>query len=97
MSASLRNRDAHPTPGERAERGKRPRQASPRSCRAGWSPDQRARSGDAVALSATLGTGTVLDETLAEFAVTYADQNEVDHRALVTAIADGRIVAESGI
>jgi len=56
-----------------------------------------ARSGDAVVLAGYLGNSTVFDRAIADFAVAYADQNEVDHRALVDAIADGRVVAESGI
>jgi hypothetical protein len=32
-----------------------------------------------------------------EFAESYADQNERDHRALVDAIASGRIKAETGV
>ena len=32
-----------------------------------------------------------------DFAIAYADQNETDHVALVEAIADGRVVATSGI
>jgi hypothetical protein len=56
-----------------------------------------ARSGDAVVLAGYLGNSTVFDRAIADFAVAYADQNEVDHRVLVDAIADGRVVAESGI
>jgi hypothetical protein len=50
-----------------------------------------------VVLAGYLGNSTVFDRAIADFAVAYADQNEVDHRALVDAIADGRVVAESGI
>jgi hypothetical protein len=56
-----------------------------------------ARSGDAVTLAAYLGANAGFDRALADFAVAYADQNEVDHRALVHAIKDGRVIAESGI
>ena len=56
-----------------------------------------ARSGDPVMLAAYLGTNLDFDRALADFAVAYADQNEVDHQALVDAIKDGRIIAESGI
>ena len=56
-----------------------------------------ARSGDQVAISAYLGGGTVFDRALLKFAFAYADQTLVDHAALVTAIADGRVEAISGI
>ncbi|HEY1989775.1 MAG TPA: DUF2252 domain-containing protein [Acidimicrobiales bacterium] len=56
-----------------------------------------ARSGDAVTLAAYLGANAGFDRALADFAVAYADQNEIDHRALVDAIKDGRVIAESGI
>jgi uncharacterized protein (DUF2252 family) len=52
-----------------------------------------ARSGDRVALAAYLGRGPVFDESLASFAVSYADQNERDHAALVAAIRRGSIPA----
>ncbi|WP_327290089.1 DUF2252 domain-containing protein [Streptomyces sp. NBC_01198] len=50
-----------------------------------------ARSGDPIALAAYAGSGEVLDRALAEFAEAYADRNEADHQALVTAAADGRV------
>jgi hypothetical protein len=56
-----------------------------------------ARSGDAVTLAAYLGANSGFDRALADFAVAYADQNEDDHRALVDAIKDGRVVAETGV
>jgi uncharacterized protein (DUF2252 family) len=56
-----------------------------------------ARSGDPIAISAYLGTNDVFDQAVAEFATAYADQNDVDHQSLVTAIKDGRLVAELGI
>ena len=34
---------------------------------------------------------------MAEFAHTYADQNELDHKVLATAIADGQVTAITGI
>ena len=64
----------------------------------GWTLARaHARSGDAVTLAAYLGANSGFDRALADFAVAYADQNEVDHRALVDAIKDGRVVAETGI
>jgi uncharacterized protein (DUF2252 family) len=53
-----------------------------------------ARSGDAVAIGAYLGTGERFDQGLAEFSRRYADQNELDHAALVSAIESGRVTAE---
>jgi uncharacterized protein (DUF2252 family) len=55
-----------------------------------------ARSGDAIAIGAYLGSGRAFDTAIAEFAESYADQNERDHRAFVDAIDSGRIVAERG-
>jgi uncharacterized protein (DUF2252 family) len=56
-----------------------------------------ARSGDCIAIASYLGRGDTFDRALAEFAETYADQNELDHRALVQAVESGRITAEQGI
>jgi uncharacterized protein (DUF2252 family) len=50
-----------------------------------------ARSGDSVAISAYLGTSDTFDGALSDFAETYADQNERDHRAYVAAITAGRV------
>jgi uncharacterized protein (DUF2252 family) len=50
-----------------------------------------ARSGDAVAIAGYLGSSDVFDRAIADFAETYADQNELDHAALLKAIATGRI------
>ena len=50
-----------------------------------------ARSGDSVAISAYLGTSDTFDGAIADFAETYADQNEKDHRAYVAAIKAGRV------
>ncbi|WP_432001947.1 DUF2252 domain-containing protein [Streptomyces sioyaensis] len=55
-----------------------------------------ARSGDRIAIGAYLGSGTVFDEALAQFAERYADQNARDHRALVEAVRSGRVRAEAG-
>jgi uncharacterized protein (DUF2252 family) len=64
----------------------------------GWTLARaHARSGDRIAIAAYLGSGSAFEEAIREFAQTYADQNERDHRALVEAIKSGRIVAESGV
>lgn len=56
-----------------------------------------ARSGDATAISAYMGSGDVFDKAIRDFAVAYADQTEDDHQALVDAVQSGRIIAETGI
>lgn len=56
-----------------------------------------ARSGDAIAVGAYLGGGTVADEALADFATAYADVTEADHGALVAAVDDGRLPATTGV
>jgi uncharacterized protein (DUF2252 family) len=56
-----------------------------------------ARSGDGVAIANYLGRGDTFDRAICDFAETYADQNQLDHQALMQAIASGRVVAESGV
>jgi hypothetical protein len=56
-----------------------------------------ARSGDRIAISSYLGNGPTFDRALADFAETYADQNERDYDALKQAAANGRITVESGL
>jgi uncharacterized protein (DUF2252 family) len=64
----------------------------------GWTLARaHARSGDRIAIASYLGKGDVFDRAIAEFAVAYADQNELDYQALVTAVRSGRIVAKEGI
>lgn len=50
-----------------------------------------AKSGDAAVISGYLGKGDIFDRAVGEFAVTYADQNEKDHSALVKAAENGSI------
>ncbi len=50
-----------------------------------------ARTGDAVAISAYLGTGDTFDGAVADFAETYADFNAADHAKYVAAIKAGKI------
>ena len=45
-----------------------------------------ARSGDRVAIAAYLGSGSVFDEAVADFAEAYADQNDRDYAALAAAV-----------
>ena len=56
-----------------------------------------ARSGDRIAIASYLGSGPTFERALAEFAATYADQNERDYRALSDAAASGRITVQSDI
>jgi uncharacterized protein (DUF2252 family) len=64
----------------------------------GWTLARaHARAGDRVAIAAYLGNSTKFDNAIADFAETYADQNERDHAALAAAVADGRVEAQSGV
>ena len=56
-----------------------------------------ARSGDAVAIGAYLGSGDATDRALADFAELYADQNELDYAALSAAVKNGNVKAETGL
>ncbi len=50
-----------------------------------------ARSGDAVAISAYLGSQDTFDGAVADYAEAYADLNERDHAAYQAAVAEGRV------
>jgi uncharacterized protein (DUF2252 family) len=64
----------------------------------GWTLARgHARSGDAIAMGSYLGSSEVFDRAIARFAEAYADQNERDHKALLDAIAGGRVPAEPGV
>jgi uncharacterized protein (DUF2252 family) len=64
----------------------------------GWTLARaHARSGDPIAIAAYLGRGDRFDRALARCAESYADQNERDHRALLKAVASGRVTAEPGV
>jgi len=56
-----------------------------------------ARSGDAVTISAYLGSNDAMDQALADFAELYADQNELDYAALTVAVKTGRVTAQTGL
>ncbi|MGE5636481.1 MAG: DUF2252 domain-containing protein [Nocardioidaceae bacterium] len=56
-----------------------------------------ARSGDRIAIAAYLGGGDRFDRAIADFAESYADQNERDHAALMHAVETGRLKAEAGV
>jgi uncharacterized protein (DUF2252 family) len=62
-----------------------------------WSLAQaHAETGDAVAISAYLGGSDTFDAAIADFAETYADVNERDHKAYIAAIEDGRVSTPGG-
>ena len=64
----------------------------------GWTLARaHACSGDRLAIAAYLGKSDVFDRAIAEFAVTYADQNERDHAALVQAAREARITVQEGV
>ena len=64
----------------------------------GWTLARaHARSGDRVALAAYLGGSTKFDQAIAEFAETYADQNDRDYAALQAAVKDGKAQATTDI
>ena len=64
----------------------------------GWTLARaHARSGDRVALAAYLGGSGAFDQAIADFAETYADQNERDYAALQVAVKDGRAEATTEI
>ena len=55
------------------------------------------RSLDARLLAGYCGSGDTLDHALQRFAVSYTDQTEADHAALVSAVKAGRLPAETGV
>ena len=64
----------------------------------GWTLARaHARSGDRIAIASYLGGSDVFDRAITQFASAYADQNERDHRALVDAVAAGKITAQQGL
>jgi uncharacterized protein (DUF2252 family) len=64
----------------------------------GWTLARaHARAGDRIAIVGYLGSSTKFDNAVADFAETYADQNERDHAALAAAVTAGRVEAQSGM
>lgn len=51
------------------------------------------RTGDAAVLAGYMGKSTAFEDSLADFAVAYADQNELHFASLVNAVRTGRIEA----
>jgi uncharacterized protein (DUF2252 family) len=56
-----------------------------------------ARTGDPARIAGYLGNRNVFDQAIASFAETYADQAERDHAALLAAIKDGRVQAQTDV
>ena len=66
--------------------------------RCGWTLARaHARSGDRIALAAYLGGSGKFDQAIADFAETYADQNERDYAALRDAVKDGNVESTTEI
>jgi uncharacterized protein (DUF2252 family) len=64
----------------------------------GWTLARaHARSGDRIAIAAYLGSSGTFDQAITEFAAAYADQNEKDYGALLTAESAGRITVTSDL
>ncbi len=64
----------------------------------GWTLARgHARSGHRIAIASYLGVSDRFDQGIADFAKTYADQAEKDYEALLKAIKQGKIAAETGI
>jgi uncharacterized protein (DUF2252 family) len=64
----------------------------------GWALARaHARSGDRVALAAYLGGSAKFDQAIADFAETYADQNDRDYAAFQAAVKEGKVEATTEI
>jgi uncharacterized protein (DUF2252 family) len=64
----------------------------------GWTLARaHARSGDRIALAAYLGRSAKFEQAIADFAETYADQNERDYAALQAAVKNGKAQATTEI
>ena len=64
----------------------------------GWTLARaHARSGERIAIAAYLGEADRFDRSIAEYASTYADVNDADYERFLTAIADRRLAAITGV
>ena len=64
----------------------------------GWALARgHARSGHRIAIASYLGNSDRFDQTIADFAVSYANQAEKDHATVLKAIKQGKIPVETGI
>ncbi len=55
------------------------------------------RSGDPIAMAASLGKDDAFDRAITDFSERYADQNEQDYQAFVGAVRSGRLEAIEGV
>jgi hypothetical protein len=64
----------------------------------GWTLARaHARSGDRIAIASYLGKGPTFDRAILEFSHAYAEQNELDYKALKDAVKSGKITAVTGV
>jgi Uncharacterized protein conserved in bacteria (DUF2252) len=64
----------------------------------GWTLARaHARSGDPVAIAEYLGQTDAFDQSICDFSERYADQNEQDYQAFVSAVTSGRLEALAGV
>ena len=64
----------------------------------GWTLARaHARSGDRIAIASYLGKSAAFDEAVADFAESYADQNQRDYEALVEDVRAGDLVVREGV
>jgi uncharacterized protein (DUF2252 family) len=67
-----------------------------RAC--GWTLARaHARSGEPAEISGYLGSSDRIDGAIADFAETYADQNESDYQTFLKQVKNGRIAATTGV
>ena len=64
----------------------------------GWTLARaHARSGDRIAVASYLGSGNAFDKAIVDFSKAYADQNELDYKALEQAVKSGRVEAQTDV
>ena len=64
----------------------------------GWTLARaHARSGDPVAVAEYLGASDAFDQSITDFSLAYADQNEEDFQEFVNAVESGRLQALEGV
>ena len=64
----------------------------------GWTLARaHAKTGDRFAIAGYLGASDVFDQAVADFAASYADQNERDYSVLLEAIKSGSLPCETGL
>jgi thiamine monophosphate kinase len=64
----------------------------------GWTLARaHARSGDRIAVAGYIGGSAKFDQAIADFAETYADQNERDYTAFQAAVKEGKVEAATEI